>query len=191
DFPLYFNMRAASEGGGGYDMRNILNNTLVQRSPAQAVTFVDNHDTFHVGGGEPIAEAFRGQAYALILLRADGVPCLFYPDYHANDARAPLQPLLDTLVAARRDFAYGPQTDYIDDPDVIGWTRQGDAEHPRAMAVVLTDGPPGSKRMATGRANRTFLDVTGASAGSVTTGDDGWGDFSCPAGSLSVWVEQQ
>ena len=191
DFPLHFNMRSASRGGGGFDMRQIFDGTLVAQDPEMAITFVDNHDTFHVGGGEPVAEAFRGQAYALILLRADGVPCLFYPDYRANDARAPLQPLLDTLVAARRDFAYGPQTDYIDDPDVIGWTRQGDAEHPRAMAVVLTDGPPGSKRMATGRANRTFLDVTGASAGSVTTGDDGWGDFSCPAGSLSVWVEQQ
>lgn len=55
DFPLYFNMRAASERGGDYDMRNILNNTLVQRSPAQAVTFVDNHDTFR----EQTREVFR------------------------------------------------------------------------------------------------------------------------------------
>jgi alpha-amylase len=155
-----------------------------------AVTFVDNHDTFHVGGGEPVGDSFRAQAYALILLRAGGTPCLFYPDYRSNDARAPLQPLLDILVAARRDFAYGPQTDYIDDPDVIGWTRQGDDEHPRAMAVVMSDGAPGVKRMATGRGNRTFLDVTGAISGSVTTGDDGWGDFACPAGSVAVWVEQ-
>jgi alpha-amylase len=58
------------------------------------------------------------------------------------------------------------------------------------MAVVLTDGPAGAKRMATGRPNRTFVDVTGASPGSVATGDDGWGDFRCPAGSLSLWVEQ-
>ncbi|MBL8660162.1 MAG: alpha-amylase [Rhodospirillales bacterium] len=189
DFPLHFNMRTASRANGGFDMRLIFDNTLVAADPEMAVTFVDNHDTFQLGGGEPVADSFRAQAYALILLRAAGYPCLFYPDFRANDARAPLQPLLDTLLAARRDFAYGAQTDYIDDPDVIGWTRGGDAEHPRALAVVLTDGPAGVKRMATSRPNRTFRELTGVSAETVTTDGEGWGTFSCPAGAVAVWVE--
>ncbi len=191
DFPLHFNMRAASRADGGFDMRRIFDGTLVAADPEMAVTFVDNHDTFHVGGGEPIADAFRAQAYALILLRAAGYPCLFYPDFRPNDARAPLQPLLDVLLAARRDFAYGAQTDYIDDPDVIGWTRAGDDDHPRALAVVLTDGPAGVKRMATTRPNRSFHELTGISAVMVATDGEGWGDFACPAGAITVWVEDE
>ena len=190
DFPLHFNMRSASRGGGGFDMRQILDGTLMAQDPEMAVTFVDNHDTFHVGGGEPVGESFRAQAYAMILLRDGGVPCLFYPDYRANDARPPTQPMLDTLLAARRDFAYGPQTDYLDDPDVIGWTRQGDAEHPRAHGGGVDRRAAGVKRMATGRPNRTFADVTNPGAAGVTTGEDGWGDFSCSANSVSVWIDQ-
>lgn len=189
DFPLHFNMRTASRANGGFDMRRIFDGTLVAADAEMAVTFVDNHDTFHVGGGEPIAEAFRAQAYALILLRAGGYPCLFYPDYRPTSARPQLQPLLDVLLAARRDFAYGPQNDYLDDPDLIGWTRTGDDEHPRALAVVVTDGPGGVKRMATSRPGRTFRELTGAAARPVTTDGDGWGAFPCPAGGIAVWVE--
>ena len=36
---------------------------------------------------------------------------MFYPDYYGGGGRASLRPLLDVLLAARRDNAYGPQTD--------------------------------------------------------------------------------
>lgn len=189
DFPLHFNIRAASRANGGFDMRRIFDGALVAQDPEMAVTFVDNHDTFHVGGGEPIAEGFRARAYALILLRAEGYPCLFYPDFRANDVRPPVQPLLDQLLAARRDFAYGEQSDYLDDPDLIGWTRAGDDEHPQALAVLVSDGPAGAKRMATGRPNRTFRELTGATAQPVATDGDGWADFPCAANAVAVWVE--
>ena len=100
DFPLYFNMRAASEGGGGYDMRSILNNTLVQRSPAQTVTFVDNHDTFREQTERSIQDWFKPLAYALILLREQGYPCVFYGDYVQVPGRTNFRGILDT--AARR-----------------------------------------------------------------------------------------
>ena len=35
----------ASHSNGYYDMRELFNNTLVQRYDKYAVTFVDNHDT--------------------------------------------------------------------------------------------------------------------------------------------------
>lgn len=190
DFPLYFNMRAASEGGGGYDMRNLLNNTLVQRSPAQAVTFVDNHDTFREQTERTIQDWFKPLAYAIILLREQGYPCVFYGDYYPVPGRPTQRAILDSLLAVRRDYAYGLQNDYFDHPDCVGWTRLGDADHPRAMAVVMSDGPGGSKRMLVNRPNRPFTDVTGNVSGTVTTANDGYGEFRCNGGSLSVWVEQ-
>ena len=191
DFPLYFNMRAASEGGGGWDMRNILNNTLVQRSPVQAVTFVDNHDTFREETERTIQDWFKPLAYAIILLREQGYPCVFYGDYYAVPGRSSQRAVLDALLAARRDAAYGTQTDYFDDSNLVGWTRAGDAEHPQGMAVVLSAGPGGSKRMNVSRPNRVFRDVTGGIAGTLTSDADGFADFRCNDRSASVWVEQR
>ena len=98
---------------------------------------------------------------------------------------------LDRLLQVRRDHAYGPQNDYFDHSDVVGWTRLGDADHPRAIAVVLSDGPGGTKRMNVNRPNRNFTDATGNDNGTITTGNDGWGEFRCNGGSVSVWVEQE
>jgi alpha-amylase len=191
DFPLHFSMRDAGRGGGNFDMRRLFDGTLVAQDAEMAVTFVDNHDTFSRNRrDEGIAEWFRPLAYALILLREGGYPCIFYPDYYANDVRPPIRFLLDTLLAVRRDAAYGRQIDYFDHPDVVGWTRLGDAEHPDAIAVILSDGPGGSKRMQVERPNAVFTDVTGNIIDTVTTGSDGFGDFRCNGGSVSVWVQQ-
>ena len=187
DFPLYFNLRAASENGGAFDLRNLLNGTLTARYPTLAVTFIDNHDTYRE---RTIQDWFKPLAYALILLREGGRPCVFYPDYYGAPGRPSHRQLLDQLLQARRDHAYGPQIDYFDHPDVVGWTRSGDADHPRALAVVLSDGPGGSKRMNVNRPNRTFVDATGTVDGAIIAGADGWGEFRCNGGSVSVWVEQ-
>ena len=69
-------------------MRTIFNNTLVAENQNSAVTFVDNHDT------EPgqalqswIDDWFKPLAYSLILLRKDGLPCVFYGDYYGIPAK--------------------------------------------------------------------------------------------------------
>jgi len=55
---------------------------------------------------------------------------------------------------------------------------------------VLSDGPGGSKRMNVNRPNRNFTDATGNDGGTITIGNDGWGEFRCNGGSVSVWVEE-
>ncbi len=45
DVPLHDHFKIASESFGHYDMRNLFEDTLVDRRPTKAVTFVDNHDT--------------------------------------------------------------------------------------------------------------------------------------------------
>jgi alpha-amylase len=188
DFPLFFNMRAVSHGSGNFDMRSVVANTLVAQNPQQAVTFVSNHDVFR-NPDEDVADWFKPLAYALILLREQGYPCVFYGDYYEVPGRTSHRRVLDQLLALRRDYAYGQQQDYFDHENVVGWTRLGDADHPRAIAVVMSDGPGGSKTMFVDRRNVQFRDLTGTIPDAVTTDGNGNGTFRCEGGSVSVWVE--
>lgn len=186
DFPLYFNFLSASESSGNFNMRNFLSNSLSMDRPDQAATFVDNHDTFRE---ETVQEWFRPLCYATILLRQQGYPCVFYADYFPPPGRGGHRVILDRLLAVRRDHAYGEQRDYFDHENLVGWTRLGDADHPRAIAVIMSDGPGGTKPMFVARSGATFRDATGAIGDVVTTGADGNGLFRCDGGSVSVWVE--
>ena len=204
DAPLHMNFHQASKSGGHYDMRTLMNDTLMQQQPALAVTLVENHDTQPLQALEsPVEDWFKPLAYAFILLREEGYPNVFYADYYGatytdygGDGNlytiemASHKTVIDQLLAARRDHAYGPQYDYLDHGDVIGWTRLGDAQHPEAMAVIMSDGPGGSKWMEVGKANATFTDVTGNRAETVTTDTYGWGEFFTDGGSVSVWVQE-
>ena len=193
DVPLHFNFYAASHGGGGYDMRNILKGTLLEARPDSAVTFVDNHDTQPGQALQSWVDGwFKPLAYALILLRQQGLPCVFYGDYYGipHDNINPVGGPLLALLRVRAERAFGPQHDYFDDPNVIGWTREGDAEHPGSgLAAVLSDGAGGPKRMYVGQrhAGATFAPVTGSGT-AVLIGPDGWGDFSVDGGNVRVYV---
>ena len=79
----HYNFHVASTSGDSYDLRQIFDNTLVQQQPALAVTLVDNHDSQPLQSLESIVESwFKPLAYALIILRRDGYPCIFYGDYY-------------------------------------------------------------------------------------------------------------
>ena len=58
------------------------------------------------------------------------------------------------------------------------------------MAVVLTKGAPGNKWMNTFRPDTTFKDITEHALTKITTNADGWANFTCPGGSVSVWVTE-
>lgn len=91
---------------------------------------------------------FKPIAYSLILLRRDGLPCIFYGDYYGIPThQIPSSELmLNTLIKVRKFFAYGRQTDYFDDPNIIAWVREGDFEHPDSgLVVILSDSAGGSK----------------------------------------------
>lgn len=204
DVSLHYNFHYASKAGGNYDMRTILDNTVMQKRPTHAVTFVENHDSQPLQALEsPVKPWFKPLAYALILLRREGYPCVFYGDYYGADYRDKgrdgneydihmpcLKDILDKLLHARRHYAYGPQYDYFDHFNTIGWTRLGTAEHPQAMAVILSDGPAGNKWMEVGKAHAQFIDITGHISEPIYTNADGWAEFRCNGGSVSVWVQQ-
>ncbi len=204
DAPLHNNFHQASKAGGFYDMRTILDGTMMKHLPLFAVTLVDNHDTQPLQALESVVESwFKPLAYAIILLRAEGYPCIFYADYYGahykdkgrdgNEYEIWMhshRQIIDRLLYARTHFAYGPQYDYFDHPDIIGWTRLGTEEHPSAMAVIMSDGPGGSKWMEVGKPNTTFYDLTEHVQEPVQTNEAGWGEFRCNGGSVSVWLEK-
>ena len=205
DAPLHYNFHTASQSGSDYDLSQIFENTLVQQQPALAVTLVENHDSQPLQSLESIVEAwFKPLAYALILLRREGYPCLFYADYYgahytdkANDGTEceiwmeSHKWLIDKFLYARQAYSSGDQFDYFDHPNTIGWTRLGTEDKPGAMAVVMSNGEEGRKWMEVGQSNTIYIDLTEHIKDSITTNDDGWAEFSCNGGSVSVWVPQE
>lgn len=204
DAPLHYNFHVASTAGNDYDMRQIFDNTLVQQQPTLAVTLVENHDSQPLQSLESLVESwFKPLAYALILLRQAGYPCIFYGDYYGahytdsgNDGNEhevwmdSHREILDHLLLARQTYAYGEQNDYFDHANTLGWTRLGDDDHPGGVAVVLSNGDDGSKSMEIGQPNATYIDITGQISEPVVINEDGWGEFGCNGGSVSVWVPQ-
>ena len=195
DVRLHNNLYDASLEGADYDLTTIFDQTLVKNHPEHAVTFVENHDTQRGQALEStVEEWFKPAAYALILLREDGLPCLFYGDYYGIEgefAQESFQEVLDTLLTIRKDLAYGEQTDYFDDPNCIGWTRSGN-EGGTPLAVTISNDVANSKTMEIGSdwAGQTFHDILGNCSDTVTIDEDGWGDFPVSEKSVSVWTIQ-
>ena len=201
DVPLHMKFHDASRGGSNFDMRTMLDSTLVKEQPALAVTFVENHDTQPCQSLEsPVEPWFKPLAYAFILLRREGYPCLFYADYYGaqySNCRGghdvilySHQFLIDKFLWARHAYGYGDQHDYFDHPNTIGWTRLGNGDHPGALAVVMTNGVDGNKWMNMFRPNKTFYDATEHITERITTNGDGWANFRCKRGSVSVWLQE-
>jgi alpha-amylase len=202
DAPLHYNFTEASKTGNNFDMRQIFDGTLVQQQPALAVTLVENHDSQPLQSLESVVESwFKPLAYALILLRRDGYPCIFYADYygaHYKDTGRDGQEyeiwmdkhqwIIDKFLEARKEYAFGDQYDYFDHANCIGWTRLGDEEHLGGMAVVLSNGGDGTKWMEVGQPNQTYIDLTEHIDEPIVTNDEGWAEFRCLAGSVSVWI---
>ncbi|CAZ79707.1 unnamed protein product [Tuber melanosporum] len=178
DFPLLENIFMISNLPYA-DLRTIFDGALVERRPLNAVTFVTSHDTQSGQDLERIIpDYFKPLAYALILLRAEGYPCVFFGDIYGIKGNDPSPPAcsgaLPSLVLARKLYAYGDQNDFFDDPNCIGWVRRGTHDRKDGCAVLMSNFGDGEKRI----------------DGDVKIGDDGWAKFRCYAMSVSVWVNK-
>lgn len=203
DSMLHQNLYLASTSGNDYDLSTIFDNTLVQSHPLLSVTFVDNHDSQPLQSLESYVEFwFRPMAYALILLREQGIPCVFYPDLYGavyedeNEAGETVSvelvslPVLPQMLQIRKELAYGFQRDYLDHANCIGWTRAGIPEQANSgIAVLISNGAEGIKRMEMGveHAGKQLKDLLGIREETITIDTDGWAEFYCNAGSVSVW----
>ncbi len=196
DVPLHYNLHKASNSNGSYDMSKILNDTLVSQRPERSVTLVDNHDT---QPGQALQSWVKGwfklHAYSLILLRRDGIPCVFYGDLYGipHHNINPVGDGLTTLIKLRRDLAYGDQIDYFNDSSVVGFTRLGHDDHTYSgLAVVMTDSIAGNIRMCMGERfiGKTLVNCLGNSNDKVIIEDDGCATFHVNDGSIAVYVDE-
>jgi alpha-amylase len=195
DVALHYKLQAASKAGEDFDLRTIFDDTLVKMNPKNAVTFVDNHDTQPNGALESwVGDWFKQSAYALILLRKDGLPCIFYGDYFGiggEEAIEGKQEAINPLVFARYHKAYGEQEDYFKDAHTIGWVRKGLTEIMYSgCAVIISNSDEGEIRMFVGRnrAGEEWVDLTGTRDEYITIEDDGYATFLVNGGSVSVWA---
>ncbi len=175
DAPLQMKFHEASRMGRDYDMTQIFTGTLVEADPFHAVTLVANHDTQPLQALEaPVEPWFKPLAYALILLRENGVPSVFYPDLygahyedvggdgHTYPIDMPIIEQLDELILARQRFAHGVQTLFFDHPNCIAFSRSGTDEYPGCV-VVMSNGDDGEKTIHLGEnyGNKTWRDFLG------------------------------
>lgn len=204
DVPLHFNFYDASQRGEDYDLRQIFDNSLVKEKPESAITFVDNHDTQPLQALQSTVEFwFKPLANALILLRDQGIPCIFYPTLYeakyidhldGQEIYVELNSIeaVGKMMKVRKLLAYGPQHDYFNQPNVIGWTREGVDEKPfSGCAVLLSNGEENQEQLFVGlrNANKTYVDVCGGRPEMVTVDENGLGTFFVHGRSVSVWVE--
>ena len=196
DVRLHQNLFEASKEKAYYDLRQIFNHTLVKNQPNSAVTFVDNHDTQRGQALEStIEEWFKPAAYALILLRQTGLPCIFYGDYYGISgefAQQDFQDDIDKLLFLRQAAVYGKEMNYFDNPNCIGWSYLGDEEHPTSLAVLINNAHSTAKRMFVGKkwAGKTFTDYLGNQTATITIDEEGYGSFAVGAESVSAYIPQ-
>lgn len=193
DVPLHFNMVEAATNPN-FDLRQIFDDTLVSTNPVQAVTFVDNHDSQPGQALESWVEPwFKEIAYALILLRRDGYPCVFAGDYYGiASAQYPgIKDELFRMMNLRKTCAYGDQDDYWVTPTKIGWVRRGNEEHPYPLAVLISTGDMDEERMFVGEqeAGQVYCDRSGKNE-DVTIDDEGFGLFTVAPGSVTYWTRK-
>jgi alpha-amylase len=197
DVGLHFNFYEASLKGADYDLRTLFDQTLVREYPTLAVTFVDNHDSQPDQALQSWIEPwFKPIAYALILLRKEGYPCVFAGDYQGIGGEHPIpgqREVINRLLDLRRNFAYGDQVDVFDYPDLIGWVRQGDASHPFKTVVVISSTEAGSLRLSVGEseAGETYTERMGFELGEVVIEADGTAEFPSTAGNVCVWINRK
>lgn len=199
DVPLHDNLYNAAKYGRHFDLRKIFDNTLVAADPWRAVTFVDNHDT------QPtqmlvswVQDWFKIHAYALLLLRDAGLPCVFYGDLYGIPEHK-IKPVkkLERLLEIRQKYAAGEQKDYFNHPNRIAWTRGS------GMVVVMsnTNVEQSDSRneervddgewIPFGQPGQVFIDLLGNRLEEVVVNDHGWAKFLVATSSVSIWVPKE
>ncbi|MFO7819443.1 MAG: alpha-amylase domain-containing protein [Halanaerobacter sp.] len=159
----------------------------------RAVTFIDNHDTGRdkTEYNAPVSK-FKMQAYTYILTRAKGKPMVFWKDYYQSGYQDKLRKLLEV----RKYYAYGAGREVSNNGNkVYSYIREGLEDKPRTgLVAMISSGHSGevvTKEIKTKKPKTTFYDYTGNIEETVTTDEDGYGEFKVRQSEdkgWSIWV---
>ena len=196
DVTLHYKLYEASKSREHFDLTKLFENSVESQRRMNSVTFVDNHDSQLGQSLESwIDEWFRQSAYAFILLKRDGYPCVFFGDLFNIDGGNTYEGMGDKLrplLELRRDYAYGEQKDYLQDPNSVGFVRYGEDDHPGRMAVTFSNAGANTIRMYVGedQAGKVYKDYLGNNDAEIIIDESGHGDFFTSPASVSVWVNR-
>lgn len=189
DVPLHHALERASKDEN-FNLKTLYHGTLSSTNPNYAMTFVDNHDT-QIGQSLEswVLPWFKPHAYAFILLRDIGTPCVLYVDLYGNESMG-IEKVngLEKLISLRQNHMHGTFYDYMDEEKVIGWCYTGDDEGEGFVSLMNT-GPRTIKRMFVGKrnANRTYVNIFDETQ-TVKTDNDGIGYFRVFEEQCAVYV---
>lgn len=194
----------AALGNGEASLLTMFENSVVSSQPNSAVTLVGNHDTElgQTSDSLYVQNWFQASAYSFILLRQEGVPCIFYGHlFGVCDESGQCSPsnnseTISKLAIARTHFAYGKQQDYNStDISSVGWVRMGDSNHEDGLAVTMSNGDgesePVSMDVGQQHAGEIWVDILSNATGFINIDTDGIGNFPVPFRDVSVFVKQK
>ena len=176
DFPLKFMLTSMCNNPGRFNMADLDHAGLTGISPANSVTFVENHDTDLDETQRIVSNKLLAYAY---ILTSEGYPSVFYKDYSTDPGCYGLQPKIDNLIWIHEVLASGATQQRWKDFNVFAYERTGDSR----LLVALNNDPDGAHtiQVATGFGGNAHLkDYTGQCPDIFT--DDG--------GNVSVNVPQ-
>ena len=218
DAPLLYNFSRISKDicnqSRNIDLRSILRNSLLESRPEAAITLVTNHDT---QPGQTSHASMPRQLkllwYAFILLRKEGLPCVFWGDLFGTKGPQ-AEPAVGTkdqerqhgkmlsssplakLMLYRKYFASGKQRDYLDSTWTVGWTRDGqEGQEGSGCTVILSVAPVSktnvTKKMQVGRPGEVWINVLDPAHQELTIDAKGIGAFPIKGPGVSVFVRKE
>jgi alpha-amylase len=134
DFPLHYRLKDLCDTYG-FSLRTLASpGTVVQDSPSQAVTFVDNHDSIRDPGNAIVHDKLL--AYSFILTH-EGYPSIFWMDwYNYGLAKTGTANGIAALVSAHERYAGGTTRVLYSDDSLYLMQRAGAGAQPGLVYVL-------------------------------------------------------
>lgn len=194
DFPLHYELKGLCDSYG-YSLRNLASaGSVVQDTPSQAVTFVDNHDTIRDPNNAINNDKLL--AYSFILSH-EGYPSVFWMDWYNSGLAMTGSPNgIAGLVAAHEKYAGGATQVLYSDDNLYIMQRIGSGSQPGLVYVLNNLGNAWNGiTVQTQWTNTHFQPVAygGQDTGrpdDKTTAEDGRADFWAAPRGWAVYVSQ-
>ena len=182
DFAAFYNLEQALDGSNMTILKD--RNSLLKLDPANAVTFVTNHDTEKdTNQGNRIGSAQNKLlAYAYIMTHP-GYPCVFYLDYEAQLSKQKLE----KLIVINRSLAVGTLNVLFADLEYYIAQRNGDSKVPGLVVAINNGAITKTQQVATRWKNATLYDYSENTTKTITTDANGRATIETPAKNYTIW----